>query len=584
MNVEPQRLKKFLLDADLISEKDFDEALKLSQKTDKKIGEVLVSEKLIEQEKLIKFEAYLLGIPFVNIEKETIPPDVLNIIPQQIARAHNIIAFRKRDNNLEVAMLDPEDLITIEFIKKVDPLLKILPRLSTPEGIKNALRQYQKTLDIEFGTMMKLDVTPLDHLKVDQQGPPGKQDLAKAAEELPIIGIVDTLLKHAILQKASDVHIEPLEQEVVVRFRIDGILHDVMTLPVATALGIVARIKVLSNLKLDEHRLPQDGRFKIETEDYKYSVRVSVLPVFNGEKIVMRLLAENIKSQNLDSLGFSGVALQKVQNNLMRPTGMILITGPTGSGKTTTLYAMMGIVNTTDVNISTIEDPIEYRMPRINQTQVNAPIGLTFASGLRSLVRQDPNIIMVGEIRDGETAGLAINAALTGHLVLSTLHTTESAGAIPRLIDMQVEPFLIASTLNVIIAQRLVRKFSGEKEKYTLKAAELENLSKYCNLDRILAILKEEKILKPRDTLKNVELYRPKPSKDSKSGYSGRLAIVEVLTVDDAIKELIIKKASTKDIKTQAVSMGMRTMIEDGFIKAAKGLTSIEEVLRVIID
>lgn len=584
MNVEPQRLKKFLLDAELIKEKDFDKALEAAAKANKTVGEVLVAKGLIEQEKLTKFEAYLLGIPFVNIGEEPILPEVLKIIPEPIAKAHNIIAFRKKDENLEVAMLDPEDLITVDFIKKTDPDLKILPRLTTPQGIKNALRQYQKTLDIEFSDMMSADLKEINHIAGDKANADSKEELAKVAEELPIIKVVDTLLKHAILQGASDVHIEPMETEVIARFRIDGILHDIMTFPLATSLGIVARIKVLSNLKLDEHRLPQDGRFKIETEDYKYSVRVSVLPVFNGEKIVMRLLAENIKAQTLEGLGYNGNALEKLHANLKKPTGMILITGPTGSGKTTTLYAMMGILNTPDVNISTVEDPIEYRMPRINQTQVNAKIGLTFASGLRALVRQDPNIIMVGEIRDTETASLAINASLTGHLVLSTLHTTSAPGAIPRLIDMKVEPFLLSSTLNVIIAQRLVRKFHGDKEKYKLKPADLENLAKYCDLGRVLAILKAEKILAAKAALKDIELYRPKPSKDSKSGYRGRLGIVEVLSVNDEIKDLIIKKASTKEITNQAVKDGMRTMIEDGFVKAAQGLTSIEEVLRVIID
>lgn len=576
MNVEPERLKKFLLDAELVAEKDFDRALKMSQETGRKIGEVLVLEKLIDQEKLTKFEAYLLGIPFVNIEKETISPEILNTIPEQVARAHNIIAFRKRDNNLEVAMLDPEDLITIEFIKKADPFLKILPRLTTPEGIKNALGQYQKALDVEFGDIMGKELKSISTAD--------ESDLMKAAQELPIVSIIDTLMKHAILQKASDVHIEPLEKEVVVRFRIDGILNDTMTLPITTALGIVARIKVLSNLKLDEHRLPQDGRFKVETKDYKYSIRVSILPVFNGEKIVMRLLAEDIKTQSLEGLGLMGKDFEIVHNNLLRPTGMILITGPTGSGKTTTLYSMMGILNTPDVNISTVEDPIEYRMPRINQTQVNAKIGLTFASGLRSLVRQDPDIIMVGEIRDNETASLAINAALTGHQVLSTLHTTDAPGAIPRLIDMKVEPFLISSTLNIIIAQRLVRKLYGEKEKYKLKEADIANLAKYCDMEKILKMLKAEKLVKPKATLKDVELYRPKASKDSATGYKGRIGIFEVLNVNELIKELIIKKASTQDIKTKAIEDGMKTMVEDGFIKAVKGLTSIEEVLRVIID
>jgi type IV pilus assembly protein PilB len=517
------------------------------------------------------------------LENEVISPDILKIIPESIARAHNIIAFRKKDNDLEVAMVDHEDLRTIAFIEKSMPSIKILPRLTTPESIKNVLAQYQKTLEIEFKDIIKGEETKIKHIEeLNIFGE--KEEVKKAAEEIPIIKIVDTLLKHAILQETSDVHIEPLEKEVVVRYRIDGILHDVMTLPITTALGIVARVKVLSNLKLDEHRLPQDGRLKIETEDFKYSVRVSILPVINGEKIVMRLLAENTKSSTMDKLGFTGKNLKQVQDSLTKSSGMILITGPTGCGKTTTLYSMMDILNTTEVNISTVEDPIEYRMPRINQTQVNTQIGLTFSSGLRVLVRQDADIIMVGEIRDEETAGLAINAALTGHLVFSTLHTMDAAGALPRLIDMKLEPFLISSTLDLIIAQRLVRKFSGDKEKYKLTVSELQNLEKYCDLNKILEILKKEKLVKPKATIKDVEFYRPKPSKDSTDGYRGRVAIVEVLPVTETIKTLIVGKATSHEIANQAIKDGMRTMIEDGFVKAVQGITSIEEILRVITE
>lgn len=583
MKVEPQKLEKFILDAGLIDEKKFEKAKEESKKSQKDIGDVLISDGLILEKELIKIEAYLLGVPFINLEEETIPPEILKIIPESIARAHNIVAFNKKDNNLEVAMLDPEDLRTIEFIKKVTPSYKILARLTTPEGIKNVLSQYQETLETEFGEIIKAGTGEIKHIKEEKvQG--GKEELEKAAEEVSIIRVVDTLLKHAILQRASDIHIEPLEKGVIIRYRVDGILHDVMLLPVSTASGIVARIKVLSNLKLDEHRLPQDGRFKIETEDFKYSIRVSVLPVLNGEKIVMRLLAEDTKVYTLEGLGFTETSLYKVRDSLLKTNGMVLITGPTGSGKTTTLYAMMEIINTPSVNISTIEDPVEYRMPRINQTQVNDKIGLTFASGLRSLVRQDPNVIMVGEIRDKETADLAINAALTGHLVLSTLHTTEAGGAIPRLIDMGTEPFLLSSTINIIIAQRLVRKFAGDKEKYKLKSEDLKNLEKYCDLKRIVEILKEEKILKPKENINDLQFYRPKASENSQDGYKGRIGIFEVLSVNAAIKNLIDRKASTTEITSQAIKDGMRTMAEDGFVKAALGLTSIEEVLRVIMD
>jgi type IV pilus assembly protein PilB len=583
MRVEPQQLKAFLLDAGLVTKKQFEEAQKKAKKTNQKVGDVLVSEGIIRQEELIQMEAYILGIPFVNLEKETIPPEILKIIPEPIARSHNIIAFRRKEDRLEVAMLDPEDLRTIEFIKKKEPRLKILPRLTTPESIKNALKQYRKTLEAEFGEIIKKEVKGIKPI-AEKAPAEEKEDLQKAAEELPIIRIVDTLLKHAILERASDIHIEPAEKEVIVRYRIDGILRDAMILPKQASSGIVARIKVLSSLKLDEHRLPQDGRFKIETEEYKYAVRVSILPVFDGEKIVMRLLPETAKAFTLEELGLRGDALERVQDNLRKPVGMILVTGPTGSGKTTTLYAMMEILNTPGVNISTIEDPVEYRMPRINQTQVNPKIGLTFASGLRALVRQDPDIIMVGEIRDNETAGLAINAALTGHLVLSTLHTTDAAGALPRLIDMKAEPFLISSTLNVILAQRLVRRLTTAKEKYNLKESEIKNIAKYCEPNEILKILKEEKLAKSKDTLKDIVFWRPKPTKESPDGYSGRIGIYEVLPVTETIKELIVRRADSDQIASQARKEGMRTMIEDGFVKAAQGITSIEEVLRVIIE
>jgi len=582
MRVEQEQLKALIIDTGLITEAQFEKALKKAKKTRRKVEDVLAAEGLISREELVKLQAYILGIPFINLEKEMVAPEVLKIIPEPIARSHNIIAFKKEGQNLEVAMLDPEDLRTIEFIKK-KANFKILPRLTTPESIKNALRQYQKTLEAEFGEIIKKEAGIIRPIK-EEEMVEEKEELRKVAEELPVIRIVDTLIKHAILQRASDIHIEPTEKEVIVRYRIDGILHDAMILPKMTSSGIVARIKVLSNLKLDEHRLPQDGRFKIETEEYRFSIRVSILPTFGGEKIVMRLLPETSKAFTLEALGFRGEALEKVQDSLKKPIGMVLVTGPTGSGKTTTLYAMMEILNTPEVNISTVEDPIEYRMPRINQTQVSAKIGLTFASGLRSLVRQDPDIIMVGEIRDNETTSLAINAALTGHLVLSTLHTINAAGAIPRLIDMKAEPFLISSTLNVIMAQRLVRRFYSEREKYTLKDSELENLAKYCDLDKVLKVLKEEKAVSPRATFKNIPFYRPKPTKECPEGYSGRIGIFEVLNITETIKELIVKKATTDQVQEQAQKEGMRTMVEDGFVKAAQGITSIEEVLRVIIE
>ena len=584
MRVDETQLKAFLLDAGLLSEKDLKAAANKAKKADKEVRDVLLADGLITEEELMKLEAYILGIPFVNLEKEKIDSEVLKIIPEPVARAHNIVAFRRKGSELEVAMMDPDDLATIDFVKK-KANLKILPRLTTPESIKYILQQYSKTLQAEFGDIIQKEVTGIKAFseKTGQEGS-APEELQKVAQELPVIRIVDTLLKHAILQRASDIHIEPTEKEVIVRYRIDGVLRDAMVLPKQAANGIVARIKVLSNLRLDEHRLPQDGRFKIETDEYGYSARVSVLPVFDGEKVVMRLLAEGSQAFSLEELGVRGEALEHLQQNLKKPVGMILVTGPTGSGKTTTLYTMMDLLNTPEVNISTVEDPIEYRMPRVNQTQINPKVGLTFASGLRSLLRQDPDILMVGEIRDQETANLAINAALTGHLVLSTLHTTNAAGSLPRLLDMGAEPFLISSTLNVVVAQRLVRRLIEGKEEYKFSDKDVQDLSAYCNVEKVLALLRQGKIIKAKETLKDISFWKPKASAEAPDGYKGRVGIYEVLPVTESIKELIVARATSDKIQAQAESEGMVTMVEDGIVKAAQGLTTIEEVLRVITE
>jgi len=580
MRVEVSQLKAFLLDSGLVNETQIKKAEKEAEKTKEKLADVLVKLGIVKQEDVVRLQAYILGIPFVNLEEEAVSKEVLSVIPEPIARKHNIVAFRKNGKNLEVAMLDPGDLQTIEFIKKKAGL-KILPRLTSAESLKNVLRQYQKSLEAEFGELIEKEAKVIA-VPEEGQEEMAKEDLEKAAEDLPIVKIVDTLLKHAILQKASDIHIEPMEKEVLVRYRIDGILHDAMVLPVQVQAGIVARIKVLANLKLDEHRLPQDGRFKIETEEYKISFRVSILPVYNGEKIVMRLLPEDSKGLTLESLGFRGEALERIHQNIKKPNGMILVTGPTGSGKTTTLYTIMDILNTPLVNISTVEDPIEYRMPRINQTQVSPKIGLTFANGLRALVRQDPDIMMVGEIRDNETASLAVNAALTGHLVLSTLHTNSAAASFARLIDMKVEPFLIASTTNCVVAQRLIRLLQPEsKEKYRLSPDEIKSLSAQFNMDEILKVLRQEKAIGPKDDWGDIDFYRPKPSPTSEDGYKGRIGVHEVMEMTETIKQMVVAMATAHQVEEQAKKEGMVTMLQEGFILAAKGLTSIEEILRV---
>lgn len=584
MKIEQKQLKAFLLDSGLVQEEDVKKAETESKASGKRIEELLLFWGKITEEDLARLKAYILGIPFVNLAEEKISSEVLMTIPEPIARTHNIVAFKKTGGALEVAMLDPEDLETIDFIKK-KANLKILPRLTNASSMKAVLSQYQKSLEAEFGDIIKNESSSAIVVAKQEAGDESTEaDLKKMAEDLPVVRIVDTLIRHAILQKASDIHIEPMEKEVLVRYRIDGILRDAMVLPKQVAAGIVARIKVLANLKLDEHRLPQDGRFKIETTEYKISFRVSILPIFDGEKVVMRLLPEDTKAFTLAELGFHGAQLEVFHKNIQKPVGMILATGPTGSGKTTTLYATLSILNTPDVNISTIEDPVEYRMPRVNQTQVRPDIGFTFANGLRSLVRQDPDIIMVGEIRDEETASLATNAALTGHQVLSTLHTNSAAGALPRLLDMNVEPFLIASTVNIIIGQRLVRRLCKDKEEYFLTSAEQKELGSKIDMDRMLAMLKEEKIIPPGAKWSTVPFYKPKPTAECADGFSSRIGIHEVLPMSLAIKELLMKHATADEVEAQAKKEGMMTMFEDGIFKCVQGITTIEEVLRVITE
>ena len=583
MKIINQQLKAFIEDSNLVTEDVLLRVYREAEKKNEDLAILLLKKKLLTEEQVAQLRAYISGIPYVSLKKVKIAPDVLKIIPEPLARKNNIIAYKKEDNNLEVAMLDPHDLQTIDFIRK-NTGLKIRPRLTSPRDIQEALSQYEESLQKEFESLVAKD-EGASEIKIEGKNDKDVRDaeeLKKKAEEVSIIKIVDSILRHAIVQRASDIHMEPAEKEVIIRYRIDGILHDAMTLPKAVHEGIVARVKILSNLRLDEHRLPQDGRFTITSNGARVSFRVSIIPVFDGEKVVLRLLREDTHGFTLESLGFSEEQVDKLHHAVRRPTGMLLATGPTGSGKTTTLYTLLDIVNQPGVNISTIEDPIEYRIPRVNQTQVRPKIGLDFANGLRSLVRQDPDIVMVGEIRDNETAGLAINAALTGHLVLSTLHTNNAAGALPRLIDMEQEPFLIASTVNVIIAQRLVRRLCEEGgEPYHLVSKDVERFSSEVNMAKVLDVLKKQRVVKPDATWDTITFYKAKPHKDCEDGYMSRIGIHEILEVSEATRRLITENATSDAIYQQAQKEGMVTMLEDGFIKAARGITTLEEVLRV---
>jgi type IV pilus assembly protein PilB len=574
MFISSEHLKKFLLDANLVSKTQFEAAEREAQKMNKTVGEVLTAQGDISEDELRRSFAYILGIPFVNLKGQKIDFQTLSMIPEPIARRNNIIAYSRKGDELEVAMLNTDDLAAIDFIKK-KTRLKILPRLTDAVSITSALKLYQRTLNDNLGEVIKRETQAL--------GVAGADEVEKAAEGGSAVRIVDTLLRHAIAQNASDIHIEPQDESLVIRYRIDGLLHDAMVLPKTAASAITARIKVISNLRIDEKRLPQDGRFATEASGEKVAFRVSILPVYYGEKIVMRLLRETVSGFTLEALGFHGIGLERIHEATRKTTGLILTTGPTGAGKSTTLYTLLDILNTPDVNISTVEDPIEYQMPRVNQTQVRPDIGFTFASGLRSLVRQDPDIIMVGEIRDKETASLAINAALTGHLVLSTLHTNSAAGAIPRLLDMGVEPFLLASTLRVVIGQRLVRKLCA-KDQRPMTRDEQKHLEEMLDVSVVYKALKEEGVVAKDVLWKDVPFYEHKETEECPEGFSGRMGIYEVLSVSESIKELVMKGATSDDIHAQSRKEGMLTMMEDGIFKSAQGITTIEEVFRAITE
>ncbi|MBU2575550.1 GspE/PulE family protein [Patescibacteria group bacterium] len=586
-----KKTKQVIEKNNLLETEELNKFEQQSGEKNQSLDEFLIEKKLITEEILYNSVANLHNLPFVNLKDKTIPKEVLFLIPEPISNSYQIIAFEKKPEYVSVAMTDPEDLQTIEFIKrKVNLPIKV--HVATPQDILEAAKAYHKSLEQELGVINKKTGAHIS-AELPGKGKPGQaskelqeSSLEDLAQDMPVIRVVDTLLEYAIFEGASDIHVEPAEKSVIVRFRIDGILREIMNLPKKLQDGILARVKILSNLKLDEHRLPQDGRFKIETKDYKISFRVSIIPVFDGEKVVMRLLDEGKKILNLEELGLNKQAFAIVKKSLTKPHGMVLVTGPTGSGKTTTLYTMMNILNTPKVNIATVEDPVEYRMPHINQSQVNPKIKFTFATGLRALLRQDPNIIMVGEIRDQETASIAINAAMTGHLVLSTLHTNDASGTLPRLLDMNVEPFLVSSTVNVIIAQRLIRKLCKHcRTSYKLKKEEVAQLEKNhgINIQELTSSLsKVEETKEVNKDLSSVLFFKGKGcTKCGAQGYKGRIGIYEVLEMSEEIKHLVASHATADDILVKAREQGMMTLLEDGFLKAKSGITTIEEILRV---
>lgn len=558
MSILPETLRQILLKSGFISEKDFDEAAKAAQDLNKPVEDVLIFRGLISENVLGQLAAEYLAVPYCDIGNKVIPLEILDLIPENLAKNYRLVPFKKEGDLLSVAMEDPKNLEAQEVIGRRTGL-KVIPYYITSPNLKKALSQYKRNIKKEFEKIIAENIKKTD--SVDQ-----KKELVEVAEELPVVEILNTILEYAVAEKASDVHLEIMENELLVRLRIDGILQDIIALPKTIQPALIARIKILSNLKIDEHRIPQDGRFKFSLGTETVALRTSILPGFYGENAVMRILFESARPLSLEELGLAGQNLKRVKQEILRPHGMILVTGPTGSGKTSTLYSILNMLNKSEVKICTIEDPIEYDIHRITQIQVNPKTGLTFASGLRSLLRHDPDIMMVGEIRDKETAQISIHAALTGHLVLSTLHTNDACGALPRFIDMGVEPFLLASTVNLVIAQRLVRRIC----KNCIGEYKPDQQSQLFFKQRF-----GEKFLTQK-------FYKGKGCEQcGGGGYKGRIGIFEVLLISEKIRQLILTKSSSDDIRNQGLKEGMILMIEDGLNKVASGSTTIEEILRV---
>lgn len=579
-------------------------ALREQEKSEKRpLQDVVVSSNSMSEKDLTKLYAAEIDVPFVEFNARELHKDVLKLIPERVARQYHAVAFDvDEDGVVFVAMEDPDDVPAISFLQKqLGKAIRV--HIATGSTIEAALDQYGgSNVSSELAKVIAVEDTDAATEEVTED---------EVAEDSPIAQTVNLIIDYGVKAGASDVHIEPRENFVLVRYRVDGILREANKLPRKVLGALISRIKILANLKIDEHRAPQDGRFKISVSDHMYALRVSTLPIVDGEKVVMRILDESSKAATLEELGYWGASLKNVQHAIVQPHGMILVTGPTGSGKSTSLFSVLSMLNNPGVNISTVEDPVEYRIIGVNQTQVNPLAGMTFASGLRSLLRQDPNIIMVGEVRDGETADLAVQAALTGHLVFSTLHTNNAATCLPRLLDMGVEPFLIASTVRVVIGQRLVRRLCPDcREDYTPSDGVLDQIIKAFHL-------KEDGVMKQVHALEKQALEggigAQNPSKINKretsqlgstdtsitklwkahedgcdncnhSGYRGRMGIYEVLTNNEAIQKLIVNNSTSEDLQAQAVKDGMVTMQLDGFIKALRGQTTIEEILRVTAE
>jgi len=603
MRVSDDLVEKLLLATGKFSDDQL-KSLREQEKNDKKpLQDVVVSTNTLSEKELTKLYAEEIDVPFVELNPKELHKDILKLIPERIAKQYRTVAFDvDEDGVVFVAMEDPDDVPAISFLQKqLGHPVRV--HVTTSTIITSALDQYG---DSNVGTELAKVIAVADK-------EPAEEDVDEndVAEDSPIAQTVNLIIDYAVRAGASDIHIEPRENFVLVRYRVDGILREANKLPRKVLNSLISRIKILSNLKIDEHRAPQDGRFKISIGDHMYALRVSTLPIVDGEKVVMRILDESSRPATLEELGYWGSALTAVQHAIVQPHGMVLVTGPTGSGKSTSLFSVLSMLNSPGVNISTVEDPVEYRVVGANQTQVNVQAGMTFTSGLRALLRQDPNIIMVGEIRDGETADLAVQAALTGHLVFSTLHTNNAATCLPRLLDMNIEPFLIASTVRIVIGQRLVRRLCPDcREPFAPETSTLNQLAKTFKLQNAedmkqLHELETQALAggigakNPSKTNKNsteelattektiAKLWKAHDDgcdNCNHTGYKGRMGIYEVLNNSQRVQQLIVSTATSDAIEEKSVDEGMVTMQIDGLVKALRGQTTIEEILRVTAE
>lgn len=555
---------------------------------------LLISENKITNEDLTKSLAAVTKVPYVNLHNTSIPQEMLDLLPEDIAERYMAVPIGQMNQRLVVAMLDADNVQAVDFLSnKIGKPLKVY--MASEEGIRYVLRQYKNNIKKDvFGSLLD-GGTEGEATDAGGAGKPAdkkKDDIKVLVQDSPISKALSTILEYAARNRASDIHIEPLEKELKIRCRIDGVLVEIMKLPKSTEAPLVSRIKILSNLKIDEHRVPQDGQFTVRVAEKAIDLRIAISPVVWGEQVVIRLLDKSGTSLRLEDMGYAGRALRTIRKGLERPNGMILTSGPTGSGKSTSLYALIQEIKNDTVNIVTLEDPVEYKMDGINQIQVNAEVGLTFATGLRSILRQDPDVVMVGEIRDKETAQLAVQAALTGHLVFSTLHTNSAAGILPRLLDMGIEPFLIASTVHTVIGQRLVRRIADEgKQNYESDASETAAIM--ANVGNLLPTKAEDSKKAAEDLgYKNLPLanqnaytlYKGTDSPETPKGYKGRMGLYEVFEITEEIQSLILKRATSSEIQKMAQEQGMVSMRQDGYLKALDGRTTLAEVNRVAAE